>query len=38
MGQLSVHVVDLTETEAMSDAHRQRIAQGIPPALPTGTN
>ncbi|MEG8041273.1 hypothetical protein QP166_18745 [Sphingomonas sp. LR60] len=38
MGPLSVHIIDLTETEAMSDAHRQRIAQGIPPTVPTGVN
>ncbi len=38
MGRLSVHVIDLTETEAMSEAQRERVAQGIPPAVPTGVN
>jgi hypothetical protein len=38
MGPLSVHIIDLTETEAMSDAHRQRIAQGIPPTVLTEAN
>ncbi len=38
MGRLSVHIIDLTETEAMSEAQRERVAQGIPPAIPTGVN
>jgi hypothetical protein len=35
MGNLSVHVVDLTGTEAMSEAHRTRVAQGM--TTPPGT-
>ncbi|VXC36745.1 hypothetical protein [Sphingomonas sp. 8AM] len=38
MGQLSVHIIDLTETEAMSEAQRGRIALGVPTAPPTGVN
>ena len=35
-GRMSVHVIDLTETEAMSEAHRTRVAKGIPIAMQTG--
>lgn len=28
MGRLTVHIIDLTETEALSDVHKQRVAQG----------
>lgn len=32
-GRMSVHVIDLTETQAMSEAHRARVAKGIPIAM-----
>ncbi|MBB6505311.1 hypothetical protein F4693_002299 [Sphingomonas endophytica] len=34
-GRLSVHVIDLTETDAMSEAHRAHVAKGIPIAMRT---
>jgi len=37
-GRLSVHVIDLTETQAMSEAHRAHVAKGIPTALRTDIN
>ena len=37
-GRLSVHVIDLTETQAMSEAHRAHVAKGIPTAMRTDIN
>lgn len=31
IGRLTVHVIDLTETEALSDVHKQRVAEGAAP-------
>ncbi|WP_028964888.1 hypothetical protein [Sphingomonas phyllosphaerae] len=37
-GRMSVHVIDLTETQAMSEAHRARVAKGLSTAMTNETN